>query len=127
MGDVSVFLEPVTGWALAIFDQMAAYDGRLMFLGGLVSSFILSQAVSWVTSSALRLAIIGGVMASAAAGVVATLPKAGSHPGVQAPSMEQLVKQIPQPAQQQASGAPLRLTPPAAQPASSSPQAVRRN
>lgn len=117
MSDFSVFLEPVTGWAYAIFDQMAIYDGRLMFLAGLTSSFIISQAVSWITSSALRLAIIGGVIASAVVGIVATLPQPGASSAGQPPSMQQLARQAPQPPAQsstqptQATGAPIRLTP----------------
>lgn len=125
MGDLAVFLEPVANWAYAIFDQMAGYDGRLMFLGGLVSSFLLSQMVSWVTSSALRLAIIGGVMASAVTGIATTLPKPSTSAAMQAPLMEQVVKQIPQPAQ--SIGAPIRLVPPAQPQAASGAQAVRRN
>lgn len=119
MSDFSVFLEPITGWAYAIFDQMAAYDGRLMFLSGLISSFIISQAVSWITSSALRLTIIGGVIASAVVGLVSTLPQPGT---AQAPSAQQLAKQVPQ-APAQAPGSPIRLTPQAQQPAQQPQQA----
>lgn len=125
MNEFGAILQPVINWAYAIFDQIAGYDGRLMFISGLISSFVLSHLVSWITNSALRLAIIGGVMASAVVGLVTTLPKQGTQPNAQPPSMEQLAKQIPQP---QSTGQPIRLTPPA-QP--QTPQAsqtpVRRN
>lgn len=125
MSDFSVFLEPITGWAYAIFDQMAAYDGRLMFLSGLISSFIISQAVSWITSSALRLTIIGGVIASAVVGLVSTLPQPGAATAGQPLPVQQLAKQVPLPPAQPAAGAPIRLTPQAQPSQPQLPQAIQ--
>lgn len=125
MSDFSVFLEPITGWAYALFDQMAAYDGRLMFLSGLISSFIISQAVSWITSSALRLTIIGGVIASAVVGLVSTLPQPGTGTAGQPPAVQQLAKQVPQPPASPAAGTPIRLTPQAQPSQPQFPQATQ--
>ncbi|AWK90264.1 hypothetical protein [Azospirillum thermophilum] len=118
-----------TGWLYTLSDQMASYDGRLMFLGGLVASFILSQLVAWVTSSALRLAIVAGVVVAAGTGILTVLPKPGSAPGAPTAAALSAVKpparpgsqptgqpaaQLPaQPAIQQPVSAPIRLTPPA--------------
>ncbi len=110
-----------TGWMYSLSDQAANYDGRLMFLSGLVSSFVLSQMVAWITSSALRLAIIAGVVLSAGTGILTVLPK----PSGGAAALEQV--KPPPPSPPPPTQAPIRLTPQTQQPTQTQAQPVRRN
>lgn len=130
-----------TGWLYTLSDQMAGYDGRLMFLGGLVASFVLSQLVAWITSSALRLAVVAGVVVAAGAGILTVLPKPGQAPSATPPSAAAAAPAssrpsqaassqpaTPQPASQasqQPVPPPIRLTP-APAPGQTAPE-LRRN
>jgi len=109
MEQYSVLYEPLVAWAYSMFNQMAAVDGRLMFLGGLASSFVITQLLMWITSNALRMAVIVGVIGSAGAGIASVLPDPGRTGPVAAPQAQAYPDARQNPAQVQA---PIRLTPP---------------